>query len=208
MKRCPHCLFIYPDTDSVCDFDQTTLVAVTEAELADATNTAERSKTAETQVANINQTRKNWRAILLAGAFGMILGIVIVGVSAAIHRRIDAAAAAAKQTDALPFIPATTATPSSVASPSAQTEASPETTVEATKSTSAKTVTAHSSTSTGPVSTSARTRAQNGKAMILLTTGGKIDADEVWQTKDGVWYRRAGIVTLLTRNRVKAVVRQ
>jgi hypothetical protein len=206
MKRCPHCLFIYPDTDSVCDFDQTTLVAVTEAELADATNAAEGSKTAETQVANINQTRKNWRAILLAGAFGMILGIVIVGLSAAIHRRIDAAAAA-KQTDALPFIPATTATPLSVASPSAQTEASPEPTVEATKSSPAKTVTAHSSTSTGPVSTSARTRVQNGKAMILLTTGGKIDADEVWQTKDGVWYRRAGIVTLLTRNRVKAVVR-
>jgi hypothetical protein len=34
MKRCPQCLFIYPDTDSVCDFDQTPLVSATEAEIA------------------------------------------------------------------------------------------------------------------------------------------------------------------------------
>ena len=206
MKRCPHCLFIYPDTDGVCDFDQTTLVPLTEAEIAVATNPSERSKTGEAQVANITQIRKNWRAILLAGAFGMMLGIVIVGISVAVHRRIDAAAV--KQSDVLPIIPATTATPLSVASPPVQTEASPEPTVEATKPSSTKTVTAHSSTSTGPVSTSGRTRAQNGKAMILLTTGGKIDADEVWQTKDGVWYRREGLVTLLKKNRVKTVVRQ
>ena len=47
-----------------------------------------------------------------------------------------------------------------------------------------------------------------GKPTILLTTGGKIDADEVWRTRDGVWYRRAGIVTLLKHNRVKAIVNQ
>ena len=47
-----------------------------------------------------------------------------------------------------------------------------------------------------------------GKPVILLTTGGKIDADEVWRTRDGVWYRRAGIVTLLKHNRVKAIVNQ
>ena len=42
--------------------------------------------------------------------------------------------------------------------------------------------------------------------MIMLTSGGKIDADEVWRTKDGVWYRRNGIVTLLKRGQVKAIV--
>lgn len=46
------------------------------------------------------------------------------------------------------------------------------------------------------------------KPLILLTSGGKIDADEVWRTRDGVWYRRAGIVTLLKHNRVKAIVNQ
>jgi hypothetical protein len=40
----------------------------------------------------------------------------------------------------------------------------------------------------------------------MLSSGGKIDADEVWRTKDGVWYRRNGIVTLLKRAQVKAIV--
>jgi hypothetical protein len=40
----------------------------------------------------------------------------------------------------------------------------------------------------------------------MLTSGGKIDADEVWRTKDGVWYRRNGIVTLLKRAQVKNIV--
>jgi len=47
---------------------------------------------------------------------------------------------------------------------------------------------------------------QGGKPVITLTSGGKIEADEVWRTKDGVWYRRDGIVTLLKRNQVKAIV--
>lgn len=42
--------------------------------------------------------------------------------------------------------------------------------------------------------------------MIVLTSGGKIEADEVWRTRDGVWYRRNGMVTLLKRNQVKAIV--
>ena len=206
MKRCPHCLFIYPDTDGVCDFDQTALVVVTDAEIAAAADTVERSKINESQIANNLPKLKNWRAIVLAGIVGMILGIVMVGVSVAIHRRIDTVVAT--QNEALPIIPSTTPTPSPVASPIAQKEPSPEPTVEITKASSSKSVTAHSTTSSAPVSTTARTKAQNGKPVILLTTGGKIDADEVWQTKDGVWYRREGLVTLLKKNRVKAVVRQ
>ena len=45
---------------------------------------------------------------------------------------------------------------------------------------------------------------QGGKPVIMLTSGGKIEADEVWRTKDGVWYRRNGIVTLLKRGQVKS----
>jgi hypothetical protein len=44
------------------------------------------------------------------------------------------------------------------------------------------------------------------RPVIMLTSGGKIDADEVWRTKDGVWYRRNGMVTLLKRGQVKAIV--
>ena len=47
---------------------------------------------------------------------------------------------------------------------------------------------------------------QGGKPVIVLTSGAKIDADEVWRTRDGVWYRRNGMVTLLKRRQVKAIV--
>jgi hypothetical protein len=47
---------------------------------------------------------------------------------------------------------------------------------------------------------------RGGKPVIILTTGGKIEADEVWRTRDGYWYRKNGIVTLLKPARVKAVV--
>jgi hypothetical protein len=47
---------------------------------------------------------------------------------------------------------------------------------------------------------------QGGKPVIVLVSGGKIEADEAWRTKDGVWYRRNGIVTLLKAGQVKTIV--
>jgi hypothetical protein len=76
------------------------------------------------------------------------------------------------------------------------------------KPASERIATAHTSTTVAPVSTSGPGMGKNGKPVILLTSGGKIDADEVWRTRDGVWYRRDGIVTLLKRGRVKAIVNQ
>ena len=37
MKRCPQCLFIYPESDARCDFDNTPLVVVDDAEIDSAT---------------------------------------------------------------------------------------------------------------------------------------------------------------------------
>jgi len=42
-------------------------------------------------------------------------------------------------------------------------------------------------------------------ATIWLTNGASIKADEVWEGKEGIWYRQAGMVTLLKRSRVKAI---
>src|SRR5262249_2933449 len=41
MKRCPDCQFIYPDSDTICDFDQTLLVAAAESEIASIKNPPE-----------------------------------------------------------------------------------------------------------------------------------------------------------------------
>jgi hypothetical protein len=88
-----------------------------------------------------------------------------------------------------------------VASPSPSPSATP-------KVLSDRIATSHSSATAAPVSTSGPGMGKKlgGKPVILLTSGGKIDADEVWRTRDGVWYRRAGIVTLLKPGRVKSIV--
>ena len=46
---------------------------------------------------------------------------------------------------------------------------------------------------------------RGGKPVIILASGAKIDADEVWRTRDGFWYRKNGIVTLLKHSQVKSV---
>jgi hypothetical protein len=203
MKRCPQCLFIYPDADTVCDFDQTPLVGATEAEIDDATDATERTKSTDVGATRGSQSRRSWRGILLAGAVGLFLGMVIVGVSVALHRRTTSQLATT-QSISLPSLPPAAPSPTPSVAVTQQT-ASPEPTVEAsTKLPSIKT--AHSSTSTGPVSTSTKESGRkNGSSVIVLSTGGKIEADEVWRTRDGIWYRREGIVTLLPKSRVKSI---
>ena len=43
--------------------------------------------------------------------------------------------------------------------------------------------------------------------IVHLTNGAAIKADEVWETKEGYWYRQAAIVTFLNRSQVSTVER-
>jgi hypothetical protein len=60
--------------------------------------------------------------------------------------------------------------------------------------------------SSNPVSTTSDQNSSRG-VTIRLTDGGTIAADEAWSTKEGIWFRRNGVVTLLKRNRVSAIER-
>jgi hypothetical protein len=194
MKRCPQCLFLYPDSDEKCDFDQTPLEAVNDAEIEAATNPPK-------------PARKRRKTLPVAAVGGLFLGILLFAIYFAISRQAQKTSAVAPQPPATVTFTAprpvvTAPSPSPSASPSPSPSPSP------TKTSSNTVSTAHSRATSDPVSTSgpgAGTR-QGGKPVITLTTGGKIDADEVWRTKDGVWYRRNGMVTLLKRNQVKTIV--
>jgi hypothetical protein len=59
--------------------------------------------------------------------------------------------------------------------------------------------------SSNPISTAGDGKTKSGPVTIRLTDGSSIEADEAWQTGEGVWYRRRGIVTLLNPNQVKAI---
>jgi cytoskeletal protein RodZ len=213
MKRCPQCEFIYPDADRVCDFDQTPLVDATESEIAAITNTPERPVLSDLAATHSRkfESRKNKRTLPIAAAIGLLLGIAAVGVYVAVHRQMRPQPVQQEaQKVATSTVPqGSSPTPSPSVAPSAsssQVVASPE--KPATPG--AKTTTAHTTTSSGAVSpsTPGTISKVTAKQVILLTGGGKVEADEVWRTKEGVWYRRDGVVTLLKKNRVKAIVSQ
>lgn len=213
MKRCPQCQFIYPDSDDVCDFDQTRLVDAAESEIAAITNTPEQPARAnlDTQPTSFD-SRKRRRAVAMVASVVLFLGLVIFGVYFAVHRQMTPQTIS-QQTDSNLAKPEVVEGPAPTKSPAVAESPSPEPTIDTvakSASVNSQATTAHLRMSTGPVSTGTQgteSKTRN-KRVILLTTGGRVEADEVWRTKDGVWYRRAGIVTLLKKNRVKAIVSQ
>jgi hypothetical protein len=188
MKRCPQCLFIFPDSDSKCDFDQTPLE--------------------HNDDSAIDTPKPKRRAWPITAAICLLLGVLIIALYYGLTRQQQKASAATET-------PVTTvepvAAPSATPSPPVEVSPSPSPSPSITptsKPSPEKISTAHTRSTSDPVSTSGpgMGNRQGGKPVIMLTSGGKIEADEVWRTKDGVWYRRNGMVTLLKRAQVKTIV--
>lgn len=238
MKRCPECLFIYPDSDARCDFDNTALVVVDEAELeattgqaSPSTKPSKASKKRQHKSKGASKKRRSkpvaviTAAILLSGVFALIVYYAVTQraqhnaqrtqnnaatqTTASVTTQSIEAPATVSSSPIESTSPAESTSPSQSRPPSVIVSTSPYASPLAIrKSASERVVTSHSRTSVAPVSTSGpgMGKKPGGKPTILLTSGGKIDADEVWRTRDGIWYRRAGIVTLLKPSRVKAIV--
>ena len=187
MKRCPQCLFIYPESDQRCDFDQTPLVVVADSEIDGVTRPP--------------GNKIKFVSIIVA----VVLAFGIVAVYLGFKSKNKQAQAATNIpvvfVEATPEPSAPSPSPSPSVSPSPSPSPSP-------KASPARVATSHTTTSVDPVSTSGPgigTR-RGAKPVIVLTSGGKIEADEVWRTRDGVWYRKNGVVTLLKAGRVRAIV--
>lgn len=188
MKRCPQCLFLYPDSDERCDFDKTALEFVSEAEIDAAT-----SKPAKRKIAP------------KVAAVGLILGVLAFAIYYAVNQYTHTTSAAIPAPSIVAPAPLQPAVISPSPSPAVSPSPSPSPSVKPSPTSFA---TSHSRSTTDPVSTSGPGigKRQGGKPVIVLTSGARIDADEVWRTRDGVWYRRNGMVTLLKRAQVKAIV--
>ena len=76
MKRCPQCLFLYPDSDEKCDFDQQPLEAVDDAAVEAAT-----------------RPRKH-RVLPIAAGIGLLLGVLVFAIYYGISRQVQKASAA------------------------------------------------------------------------------------------------------------------
>ena len=188
MKRCPQCLFLYPDSDERCDFDKTPLQVVSEAEIDAATSKGKQRK-----------------LLPIVAAVALILSVFSFAIYYAVSRQHNTSAATQTPESIAPVAPAQPVVTAPSPSPAASPSPSPSPSV---KPSPTVVSTSHSRATTDPVSTSGPGigKRQGGKPVIVLTSGGKIDADEVWSTRDGVWYRRNGMVTLLKRHQVKAIL--
>lgn len=95
--------------------------------------------------------------------------------------------------------------PSALVTPTPLPASSPTPTVK--PSPPAETHATRSPVSSNPVSTSGNQSNAHGPVWIRLKNGVRIEADEVWSTKDGFWYRRNGLVTFVKATQVKSIER-
>jgi len=204
MKRCPECDFIYLDTDEFCDLDGTPLVATDV--LSDSTNEAdpEQEPAAPPPAIAPANSRQSWKRLSIVAVAGATLGIILFLIYFGLTRQRPAASESevvylsTPQQQVIPTpIPSPTVSPTIEPTPAAVAKAT----------TAPEKTTARGSLSSSPVSTSGDERTRRGPVRIQLTDGSLIEADEAWRTKEGVWYRRKGLVTRLEPKRVRAIVR-
>jgi hypothetical protein len=223
MKRCPECSFLYLDSDQLCDLDKTPLIA---DDSATDLGAIEHSEQKAGQVSlNAAMRMLNLKTLSAAIVASLIIGLMLMfsyqrmrpslqasqapptsqaqaaqasrvtQVAQQVSNEVSANATLAQQESEFPVMPDDNTSPS--AKPSSSTTAK---TTPNTRPDSARLRVSSNQVSTGDVTKSGR-----GPVTIRLANGSTLQADEVWRTKAGIWYRRKGIVTLLKPNRVRAM---
>jgi hypothetical protein len=188
MKRCPECNSLFPETEKFCELDGATLNDEIDEE----------SREPESARATSNSL------IPIAATGGLIIGVLLVLVFLVLtHDKVQnppsASTAptpnanqqrlASRPPESRPLAvesPSEEPSPSPSPEPSPSIQPSPE----------------QIKLSTSPIST---TQGNSGPVTIRLQGGNSIDADEAWQTKEGIWYRKGGMVALLDPKDVKSV---
>ena len=59
--------------------------------------------------------------------------------------------------------------------------------------------------SSNPITTTPGAPSVRGQMIIHLANGAQIEADEVWQTGEGIWYRKGTMMSLLDPRNVKSI---
>jgi hypothetical protein len=203
MKRCPQCNFVYGDADRFCDLDGTLLV---EADLPITDGEPPLQNILPVKGTTPIQPVKNWKiaviGLVASVAIGSLLFLVYYGMTRQ-PRGQSANASAANPGVAKQQMPVSTLRPSPTAttSPAASPSPSP------TPSPASRQDSARVELSSNPISTSSTDKNKRVPITIRLVDGRSIEADEVWEGREGIWYRRGGIVTLLDRKQVKTIER-
>jgi hypothetical protein len=235
MKRCPECTSGFPDSFEFCERDGATLLADfwdSNAELSEppAVTRESQQPAAEpepdvytpttslddppTVVGTIaypvpieTRLRQNWMMLAFMIVAGVAIGLVVFVYqpftreppSSNANDLIANGSLAQQPIPVLPSrqSPTPSESPSPEPSPSPSVSPSPDAQLESLPN----------GLSSGMVSTGGDEKTGHGPITIRLTNGMNIEADDVWQTADGIWYRRRGVATLLELKEVKAIER-
>jgi hypothetical protein len=206
MKRCPECHSSFPDTDQFCERDGTILVAeYPDSNVVAGDWTEQELRAVLASDARNQRRRENWQALALvtvaAVAIGLVLFLVYQGTTREAQDSFNEPStnmAVAQQQMPLPplrSVEIASASPSAEPSPSPSLISSPAVQAES----------ARAELSSSPVSTGGDEKTKRGQVTIRLKNGTTVEADEAWETGEGIWYRRRGVVTLLERDQVKAI---
>lgn len=229
MKRCPECTSRFPDSFEFCERDGATLVPDywdSNAKASEAAAKTDKSPppadepnvdapatsyvdppavvgTIVYPVSVATRLRQNWIMLALMIIAGLVIALVVVyqpftreAPSSNANELIANGALTQQPMPALPSrpFPSPSESPSPEASPSPSAMPSP-----------AALESLPVGLSSGMVRTGGDDKNEHGTITIRLTNGRNIEADDVWQTNDGIWYRRRGVATLLERKDVKAI---
>ena len=195
MKRCPECNSFFPDAEQFCELDGTLLVAVDDAPtpLLVETGVVPHPKSSQTLLPI---------GILVGILLGVLLSLVYFVMSrqtAQENSNTTNSSSSARQQEFLyPQQPARQATASPSLEPSVEPSASPSIETPSPQ-------THIELNSSNPISTAPK--GTNDPVVITLNSGGTIEADEAWQTREGIWYRKHTVVSLLDPKDIKAIAK-
>jgi cytoskeletal protein RodZ len=192
LKRCPECNSYFPDAEQFCELDGTPLVNA-----EDAPNPLP---------AAVPQPKSNLTLLPIGVLIGVLLGVLLVVVYFAMSRQTapetsntNSSSSSAQQQIINPRQPAPLADASPSLEPSVEPSPSPSETPSP-QSSPAQT----ELSSSNPISTAPGAKS-SGPVVIRLNSGATIEADEAWQTGEGIWYRKHSVVSLLDAKNVKGI---
>ena len=202
MKQCPECNEVFDNQKAFCDMDGSELVKLTDSPRAlSETNTS----SGPTPV---------WVTGVIGGLIGIIVCVLLYIVFLAPSRDTalqdrqnnqnpETAPSNSNQVAVAPpgqLPPNESASPTESGSP-AEAEASPAASPEASAAASPTPAIVNH----GPIATGGKNVAEGERAIIKMKDGSSIEADAAWEDKQGIWYRRSGVVSFLDRSRVEAI---
>ena len=190
MKRCPECNSLFAGTEKFCELDGTALV-----------ETADNREFIELIPGRSKQT-----PLFIVATVGLVIGVLLALMYLVLTRdKAPKPIASSTSTPAIApqTLPPRPSTRQADSVPSPTIEPSPSPSPSAEPSPSVQPSPEQVKLSLSPISTA---RGQNaGPLTIKLNTGVTIEADEAWQTSEGIWYRKGGMVALLNPKDIKAV---